>query len=154
MGVILIKPSNLGFYFDFRGGGIKGSDDPDFYENISVNKAENIFNDRFLGEDKGSVSISSGITRSITRYSAIYLGFAYTFFSYYRQYHDEFEILGNNGNYWIEDKEKSSSGISIIGGLLVPVSNSVVFQVGYSSLPNGVMLGVALYPKNIGWMHK
>lgn len=139
-----IKPKNIGFYIDVKTGlPIRGGyEDEDFYDNISVNKAENIFNDELLKKDDNWLSINIGITKILMEYVSLYFGGGIAVFSAFRQYYDTFEILGTYGKYWIEDKSKSSIRPNILSGLIIVVDPNWFLQIGGEIQPPGVTIGL------------
>lgn len=141
--LIRLNRNKAGFYIDLKTGIPMRQGADNFYDNISINKAENIFGDEFLKKDGNWISINVCLTKVITEYIAVFGGLGYSAYSQYRQYYDDFEILGDNGEYWIEDEGKSKSEINILGGFFFPLNSLWNMQIGAEYQPAGVSLGVA-----------
>lgn len=115
------------------------SESDNFYDNISVNKAENIFGDEQISTDEDWLTMNVGLTKTLFDNILLFAGLGYSDHTYYNQYYDEFEILGSNGKYWIE--RKADSGINFFGGGMIVVSSKVIVQFGASSFPSSIILG-------------
>ena len=139
---VKLSNTNLGVFIDMKAGlPIRTNDDDDFYDNISVNKAENIFGDQLLNKDNHWFSINAGSTKVISQYTAIYVGLGVSLYSEYRQYKDDFEILGDNGKYWIENDDKSKTTINALGGIIFKINPTWVMQIGAEAQPTGISIG-------------
>lgn len=142
--VFSFREDGWGIYADFKGN--FGPPTDETYDSVSVNKAENIFNDTLLKKKDFWKTLNIGFSRLlINRKIALYGGMGYSWASNYRQYHDEFEILGSNGNYWVADESADKSGVNFLTGILFFLSDQVSANVGVSSKPYGVDVG-------LGWM--
>ena len=143
LGLNLISTSkqSFGLYFDFKIGLIQGYNTDDFYDNISVNKAENIYMDQLLKKNDSWVSINVGLTKVVLKNLVLYGGSGISFYSEYRQYKDEFEILGDNGKYWIENDDESKITLNALGGFIIQIDPKFAFQIGAESQPTGVTIG-------------
>lgn len=141
--LIRLNRNKAGFYIDLKVGVPMREGADNFYDNISVNKAENIYGDDFLRKDGNWISLNACLTKVITDYIAVYGGFGYSAYSQYRQYYDEFEILGDNGKYWIDDEGESKSSINILAGIFFPLSSLWNMQIGAEYQPAGLSLGFA-----------
>ena len=133
-------PRNIGLYLDMKGPFGFRSESDDFYENISVNKAENIFGDSKISTDDDWLTMNIGITKVILNKMLLFIGAGYSDNTHYNQYYDEYEILGSNGKYWIE--RKSNSGVNFFGGSMFIVSDKIILQFGASSFPSSLILGI------------
>lgn len=134
------NPKKIGLYIDMKGPFAFRSESDNFYDNISVNKAENIFGDSKVSTDEDWLTMNLGVTKTIFANTLLFIGAGYSDHTYYNQYYDEFEILGSNGKYWIE--RKSDSGINLFGGSMIIISNKVILQFGASSFPGSLILGL------------
>jgi hypothetical protein len=146
VGFMLAKvvPHAVGFCFDIKASiPISRSGADDFYENISVHQAEDIFGDRLIGTDLTCVSLNGGLTMGVAGPVAIYGGIGVTWKTAYRQYYDPFEILGEHGQYWVRDDQGSSAGPNLLGGLFARLGNGWALQIGGESNPAGVTAGIA-----------
>lgn len=129
----------VGMFFDFKIGSYPYDDSGDYYDNISINKAENIFEDPRVGDGSRADSYNGGLTVALAPKYAIYLGGGLTTQTKYRSYRDPTEILGTKGTYWI--KESDEKKFNFLGGLLLS-NDRFYFQIGYESVPSGVTLGL------------
>jgi len=131
-----------GLFIDFKTSlpTIIGSEN--FYNNISLNKAENIFHDRLIKIQNNWLSINVGILAELHKYYALYFGLGVSWFTQYRQYKDNSEILGKHGEYWIENENVSTTNFDLLSGILITPSRHVMIQVGYEKKPYGINLGI------------
>jgi hypothetical protein len=142
--LLWIRNNGIGFYLDLKFtikgglGGRRGGDD--FYDNISVYKAENIFGDKLIGESKGWFSLNMGLTELVSQKMAVYGGIGISTWSHSKQYYDEFEILGRYGKYWIPADSKSS--LNLNGGLLFLIAKKITINFGGDLKPAGLNIGV------------
>jgi len=136
---------SFGFYFDFRvhGTGMTIETDDDFYTNISVNEAENIFEDEFIDEKDHIVSYNFGITLRTIKGIYLFGGIGRAAYDTYRQYYDQYGILGAGGRYWITGPSSEPSGYSAFGGILINIEK-VFIQAGYCSKPKGYIAGIGI----------
>lgn len=136
------QPKGVGLYLDFKTSipmGREGSDD--FYENISVSKAEG-WGDRLIDTDETWLSFNIGMTKVVLSRAAVYAAAGLSLHSGYRQYKDEFYILGDNGEYWIEDEEVSETTVNGLGGIIIQLSEFWVGQIGVEAMPAGITIGI------------
>ncbi len=139
-----VSPQQVGVFFDIKLTVPTITGRNDFYENISINRAENIFQDELISNHCTWTSINGGVTIYLSKGFSFYGGAGISLYSYYLQYYDSFEILRRHGKYWIEDKDKSSWKLNMLGGLLIlPDQNSNVnLQLGAELNPAGLGLGL------------
>ena len=133
------KLGELGLFLDFKVGLNPYDRSDDYYETISINKAENIFGDKQTGDGDRSASINGGIVLSLSPKVSIYLGSGVTLQTNYRSYRDPLEILGTKGTYWV--KESDDHKINFLSGLVLS-NDRYFFQVGYEAVPSGLSLGL------------
>jgi len=138
---IKVSKQNFGFYIDLKAGLPMRDGADDFYDNISVNKAENIFGDRLIKKDDNWLSMNAGITKVILNHLAFYGGLGFSIYSEYRQYKDEFEILGDDGEYWIENDDKSKTTLNALGGVIIQIDPRWIMQIGAEAQPTGISIG-------------
>lgn len=135
-----IRPQTIGFYLSLHVGIPPFPPDNQTYPNISIHKAENIFGDRFLGEKEYTSSVSVGITKTLAVDKALYIAPGCTWTDTYREYYDEFEILGKHGNYLIEDDSRAQLNLS--AGFILTTSSGTNMILGVSVQPLGGSLGI------------
>ena len=139
--VFSFRENGWGLYGDFKGN--FGPPTDETYDNVSVNKAENIFNDTFLKKRDFWKSLNIGVSRLLMKKGiAVYGGLGYSWATHYRQYHDEWEILGKNGNYWIADESGDKSGANFLAGILFFLSDKVSANLGIQTKPYGINAGI------------
>ena len=143
--VFYFKKSYLGMYFDvkFRTG--DKLEVKDYTGIISINEEENVYNDPFRGEkETGIILFDIGLSYAMTKNKNLlaYGGLGYTTESVYRQYYDPTHILSSDGNYYIEDESKSSSGANFTAGLIYILQSGLTLQGGFDVAPAGVNLGI------------
>ena len=138
LGVFVAKDC---FFFDVKTNlkSYKGSDS--YYETVSINKAENIFGDKRINTAKSHTIINIGYIKEIIKNNYLYGGVGLTTTNEFYQYKDEYEILGNNGEYWIDGKN-SKSDINITVGLLSVCDEKYYFMIGVDTQPGGINFGV------------
>lgn len=138
---IKVSRQDFGFYIDLKAGLPMRAGADDFYDNISVNQAENIFGDRLIKKDDNWFSMNAGITKVISNHLAFYGGLGFSSYSEYRQYKDEFEILGDDGEYWIENDDKSKTTLNALGGVIIQIDPRWIMQIGAEAQPTGISIG-------------
>ena len=138
---VKLTSTNLGFYIDLKAGLPMRDGADDFYDNISINKAENIFGDQLLKKDDNWLSMNAGLTKILSNHIAFYGGLGFSIYSEYRQYKDEFEILGDNGKYWIENEDKSKTTLNVLGGIIFKINPTWIMQIGAEAQPSGISVG-------------
>ena len=137
------RPEKIGLYLDLKTSISFKSGGDDFYENISVNKAENIFGDNLIDTSDSWTSFNAAGTKRISGQVTIYLGLGVSLYRKYRQYKDEFEILGDHGEYWIEDESESKTTLNTLGGIfIVPSESKITIQFGVEGQPAGFTAGI------------
>lgn len=143
LSVFSIHQNKTGYWGDIKWspGALRSGND-DYYDNISRGIAENTWNDPLLSEKEEWISLNFGLTRGIAAKTAIYGGVGVAQSYHYRQYYDSFQILGNNGQYWIADESQDKTYPNIIIGLLFLVSDRVTLNIGTESVPNGIDFGI------------
>lgn len=139
-----------GVYFDYKFSS-DPSGDGDYYGNISVNKAENIFRDELRGTERSAETWDLAYIFRFGRAAALYAGAGVTSFKHFREYYDRYEILGSHGQYFISDPSKDHKEVSFLGGLVFGLTPNITAVLGYQSQPAGVNLGVG-YAN--GWIPK
>ena len=133
------NPDGVGFYLDLKTSVpmIYGGDD--FYDNISVHEAEG-WGDSLRDEQDTWISINGGVTLVLSTRMAVYGGVGYSGNTFFREYYDEFHILGTNGHYWVEADDKSH--VNWLGGAVFILGKSWGLQIGGEAQPAGVTAGV------------
>jgi hypothetical protein len=137
------RPHGFGPYVDLKLTVPFRDQGNDFYDNISVNKAENIFGDRLIGKDDEWITVMLGATSRIRSDLTMYGAAGLAFYTAYRQYKDPYEILGHHGEYWIEDESKSETTLTGQLGFLLRTSPKWALQIDAQAQPTGVTLGIA-----------
>jgi hypothetical protein len=138
-----LNSNGPGLYLDIKAGVPMISRRDDYYGSISVRQAE-AWGDVLQSEESNWLSLNVGLTYRPTASVAVYGGLGYSWCSCYRQYYDEFHILGSNGDYWV-DAPGGDSGINAIAGILLPVGQRWGLQLGGETMPRGVTVGVFVY---------
>ena len=143
MGFYLYKTNTekIGYYFDFRGQFSPISQRDSYYDK-STNWSED-FGDNKIGEDTDYMMLDIGVIKNISPTTFLYGGGGIGWKDNYVQYYDEFEILGKNGKYWVNDN--STSNINFIGGILIlPKEDKFINQIkiGVNSTPLEISVGL------------
>src|SRR5690554_2475932 len=139
-----VVQNGTGFFLDLKTSLPMIESRDDFYSSISINKAENIFGDELIGKDESWTSINGGLTGFLSRKTAIYGGIGFSFYDAYRQYYDSWEILGTRGKYWIEDPDKATTKVNLLGGLIFLLDDRLGMQIGFETQPTGASIVVGL----------
>lgn len=121
------NPENLGLYFNIYSS--LNNPGKDAYSNISYNKAKYYFNDKELETQSYNWGATFGIVLMVTEKIYLNAGLQYQSIMEYIKFHDDFEILGDDGDYYIEGKSKSGMGVDL--GLLHRIGESFSIKVGY-----------------------
>lgn len=130
------------YFFDVKLNLNFSKNDNSYYDNISINKAENIFGDKKVGETDSYTIIDAGFIGQVIKELYVYGGIGWSAKIKYYQYFDEFEILGEHGNYWIDGKD-NESGFNITAGLL-SICDKYYIMMGVDTRPVGINLGVGI----------
>lgn len=117
-----------------------GKDASDFYQNISEEKARNTFHDPEKSSRTGITVIEAGITGRVLRNLYAYLGVGYTMRTDYKQFQDEFRILGKDGLYWVKTGDNST--INLNGGIVLFLVRGPYLQLGFDTSPGWINLGI------------
>lgn len=137
-----VIPRKIGWFIEGKFGRSRSYEDSNYYENISIATAEG-WGDRLLKEQTVYNTYGGGLTYALRRNFFLYSGVGISTTSSYRQYHDEFQILGDNGDYWIDGPDGDTNTNFVFGGML-RTSRSFVIQAGYDTNPSGLNLGIGL----------
>ena len=158
MGMFFVPQRKAAIYFKPVGGygSFSWKDDSDDYEDYtSVLGRVNIYDDYYQGEFKKENDLNFGMyfLTTINKYAKSFIitqaGLVFHKKQYFDKYYDPLEILGNNGNYYIESKKNSESSIDFEFG--VNYANAIgevifdryyyYFFIGVSYLTYGKIIG-------------
>ena len=140
--IFKLRPRQAGWFIEGKFGRRMTYESSDYYENISISEAEG-WGDSFLKEDESYDTFDVGLTFAYTNAFALYLGIGLSEVDSYRQYHDDFGILGDNGDYWI-DGSMNGTKMNTVGGAIIRTSDTVLLQIGCDSQPKGLNIGVGI----------
>ena len=117
--------NKVGFSFDLVLN--FGPPDNQYYDNITFNTAKNTYNDKQLEDITQSLVFNLGpnfrLNNSLSLITGISIARNYT----YTKFYDNFEILGNNGNYYVDNKSYTDFGF--YGGLYYRASNKAGIKI-------------------------
>jgi len=133
-----INLNSPGWFVEYRMG--NGPSDDEFYD-CSVKWAEETIGDSKIDDKTGYTSFSGGFTYGINPITTVYLGGGITTATNYNQYYDSFEILGDDGKYWIEDDAESATKINLTAGFMF--HNAIIFNT-----PVTFAFALNLFPMN------
>lgn len=134
-------PKKIGFYLDLKCSLPMYVGADDFYDDISVDEAEFVLFDYLLEVDDNWLSVNAGLTKVLSKHVVFYCGLGFSTRNRYQQYKDEFGILGDEGEYWIENKSKFKQEINAFSGLIVNIGSGWTIQFGPESQPDGFSIG-------------
>lgn len=137
------RPNQVSLYIDMKTTIPMEYGGDYLYHNISVAQAEE-WNDPLQEEHSTWISLNVGLTKVLSSRVAGYVAVGYAGFTTYRNYYDEFQILGDRGSYWVE--AENSSFINGLAGLLITAGRNWGIQVGGEAVPRGVTLGAFWTP--------
>ena len=129
----------IGWYLSLKLSANPVSDN-EYYGDISINKAENIFHDKRTGTKGQYFEFTLGINKRIINPVFIFCGLGYSHWSEYLNYRDEFEILGKNGSYYIDGGENTAINLNFGAGFIM--QNGWYLSIGGNTAPGGVDLGI------------
>ena len=132
--------NSIGIYFYYVTAA-KDFTDENLYENISESKARYDFGDRQTDEDNIYHGYSLGTVVTVYRMIKIYGGLTLYKQSQYLKFYDEFQILGDNGSYWVKSA-KENEIFSFNLGTFLFFTDEWYFQLGGSFNPSGLELGI------------
>lgn len=139
-----VDKTKTGFYVD-----IKSNDDIGKVENFydrSITWAEYTLGDIRTDEKKVFTTICGGLTQRIGPYVAFYAGMGFVNTKIYYEYHDKFEILGDDSKYWIDSDSREKS-FSFNGGFLFqlnPLYKLFTINIGIETKPRSFTIGIGL----------
>lgn len=137
-----IRPGNVGFYIDFKASP-SGTQQSNYYSNISVNRAEQFFQDRRLADRVDWSVFNIGFAYPLASKLSVYIGGGMASKTFYRSYYDSTEILGRHGVYLISSPDSRESHINGTTGIYVPIGKTFSVQFGYDSAPGSVVAGLS-----------
>jgi len=137
-----VIPRKVGWFIEGKFGRQMTYESSNYYENISIGQSED-WGDQFLKSDESYDTFNAGVTYAYGKQFFVYLGAGISETDSYRQYHDEFGILGDGGNYWIDGIENGTATNTVFGAMF-RTSDTFVIQIGYDSRPAGLNLGIGL----------
>ncbi len=122
----------------------KAPRDPYFDPSITVDQAQNQFND-FLVEQRSTwLTVNLALVYAATPELGLYGGAGYSRERHYREYFDNSQTRGFDGFYWVADPASSGNRVNALGGILLRAGRNVLFQVGGEAQPRGADVGVML----------
>jgi hypothetical protein len=135
-----------GLYFGIFSSGNAKDGSPNFYDNINKDTAEHYFGDHLNRTIDSIFGISYGGIYPIKRSLYAIGGFHLAMIQQYRNYQDEFRILGNNGSYWINGDKRKIIGLQL--GMMVVKGVAwgmkTIYTVGVKSSDPGIILGAGV----------
>ena len=108
---------------------------------ISRYIAEEVFRDYFDGETSSVTIVDIGIMPKYL--NILYIGMGIALKNRWRNYYDNMRILGNRGEYFIDEGQKV--WIHLTGGILIGLEHSLLkFKFGLEGPPMGATLGIGI----------
>ena len=143
-----VKYNKISWFAHF-GLGLGTPPDDDLYDK-SVKFAEETLGDRKTDELYNYNTFMGGVTYGIQPKTAILFGGGITNLTNYNEYYDSFEILGDDGKWYVEDDDNSKSDISLTAGIIF-----LNIRFDKSLLPINIAFSITTAPMNygvsIGW---
>jgi hypothetical protein len=139
------EKNSIGFMLTYGSNSVAGVSSDEKMSNVSVQLAEDVFNDQFLGEYKPFTYFVAGPVFFMNDYVqyGIQLGFGTS--STYRRYLDETGILGNGGKYAIvTQKENKIAGSLELFLLPGTIYKPFFIKIGYNFLTQAITNGIGL----------
>jgi len=137
----VLERDGVGWFASIRSG-IQPPENDDYDEIISLNQAENIYEDDLLNKRKAYYTLNGGATLHISKGVYVYGGGGIGAYKTYREYRDETGILTDSGSYWIADDSEEGIALNAMAGLVWQVGEHVAITGGYEIAPGGLTLGV------------
>jgi len=137
----ITNTEKLGYYFDFRGQLSPINEKGNYYDK-STTWSENIGDNR-IGEETNYMMCNVGVIKNISPNIFLYGGGGISWEDNFYQYYDEYEILSENGKYWVNGN--SLSRLNLIGGLMIILKNNKLFnqiKIGVNSTPLEIGIGL------------
>ena len=135
--------SKLGFYFAFSTNCCI-SNASNWYD-WSQTMVESTFGDALKEKTWDYTKITLGGMTPITKDMTAFLGLSIGEKKYYYRYYDSYEILGDDGRYWIDADEKKlylAPQFGLIQKLFKYQKYDVNFSLGYETMPNSLIFGL------------
>jgi opacity protein-like surface antigen len=121
--------------------GREPSRDENYDEIISLNEAENIYEDELLTKREAYYMLNGGASLHVSKGVYIYGGGGVGAYMTYREYRDETGILTDSGSYWIADDSEEGVALNVMAGIVWQVAENVAITAGYEIAPRGLSLG-------------
>jgi hypothetical protein len=135
---------SVGAYADVKFSRTQISRLDSYHGNVTLKDAEVIYGDAQIGEAKSILMANVGLTHKTSDGVAVYAGVGYTWESSYKQFYDPYEILGDSGQYYVEDPGASNNRLNINGGMLITAGHWAAL-IGYDTSPGSLNLGLGIY---------
>ncbi|MBT5528288.1 MAG: hypothetical protein HOK35_03940 [Cytophagia bacterium] len=125
MGMSFFPKVDDGWYFNGKIGFSPINKRDEFYDYSSTWSEA-------LGDSKKDdkieyVLLNAGLTKILNNKMIIYGGLGWVIRDEYFQYYDEYHILGNDGEYWVNGDEKGDT-INFNSGIIIPSSSTNYFN--------------------------
>ena len=140
----LYLENNKGLLADVKLTGPNPGMFDNYYDDINFDEARNIFGGPVIDTRSTADSIDLAYAFRTGSKTIMYLGAGYTVHSEYSKFHDPLEIVGDDGDFWVEDYDKRYSSLNILGGLIITAKKHYAFLLGAQTNPAGLSLGIGL----------
>lgn len=139
--VFAVGQKRIGFFAEFRI--TRGyPEQADYRDHIDVVLADS-FGDQIREESMEHENYAAGVMYRFTSRILAHAGLGYTASRGVQKRYDRYHILGEGGEYYIYSGEESS-GVSFTGGATLLLGRMIAVQVGYESVPRGLILGFGI----------
>lgn len=135
-GIYQIKPSGVGFYGNFQ---MTLTQREPHYDTLNTSS----FGDPVVETFKDLMILNIGITKQLGQYAAIYAGAGYASVTGVARKYDPMHILGENGDYYVDEPAYDDSGANINAGLIFKYKKLGV-NFGYQSFPKIPYAGIGM----------
>jgi opacity protein-like surface antigen len=132
-----IEGFKMGFYVSFKANIPPMGNQ---VQSFNRHEAEDILKDQFQGEKNHYWTLNTGLTRTLSGRTTMYLGLGITDLQVYRKYYDQSGILGKHGQYFTKDQNRTY--LNINWGFILQAENRVIVTFGIDSQPIGFNLGI------------
>ena len=134
IGVYQSKTDGFGFYGNLQ---VTLSDREPKYDSLNVSSYGDPVTERY----KDITIFNVGITKRLSSNLNTYAGVGYAVSRAVAKKNDPFNILGSDGDYYVDDPANDESGGNLNAGILLGVGK-VVFNFGYHSFTSSPYIGV------------
>lgn len=139
--VVFPHAGGIGLYLDAKMPRDRIGSRSSFRGDVTVERAEQVYGDRFFREEDSWRTVNGGLVRPVTPALMVYAGAGASERTRYVEYQDTTGTRGERSFYWVEDPDRSGTEINVLIGAFFRISRIVLVQLGFETAPRGLTVG-------------